>query len=140
VDCAGLSSEEIAERLMDLCEGDQVKDKMVRVVLKNVNRAAYRSIDQGRINRLGAPALYLKVRAEFADEQERFERPVDRLRLHEEFARFMEDEAASNRIPNAIKNEVVGYGLKLMKRAVLSRDSSGVSSSGSRIGTFDASE
>jgi hypothetical protein len=129
VDCAGLSSEEIAELLMDLCDSDMVKDRMVRVVLKNVNRAAYRNIDQGRINRLGAAALYLKVRAEFADEQERFERPVDRLRLHEEFARFMEDEAAKDRIPRAIKDEVMDYGLKLMKKAVLSRNTEALDAS-----------
>jgi DNA repair protein SbcD/Mre11 len=129
VDCAGLSSEEIAEQLMDLCDRDEVKDKMVRVILKNVNRAAYRSIDPGRITRLGAPTLYLKIRAEFADDQERFERPVDRLRLHEEFARFMEDEAAEDRIPRAIKDEVMDYGSKLMKRAVLSRNTEALDAS-----------
>ncbi len=121
VDCTGLSSEEIAEQLMDLCDSDLVKDKMVRIILKNVNRAAYRSIDPLRINRLGASALYLKIRAEFADEQERIERPVDRQRLDVEFARFMEDEAVKDRIPRTIKDEVIDYGSKLMKRAVLSR-------------------
>ncbi len=122
VDCTGMSSEEIAERLMGLCDRDDVSDKMVRITLKNINRAAYRSIDPGRISRLGAPTLYLKIKAEFIDEQERVERPVDRLRLHEEFANFMEEEACRDLIPKAIKDEVMIYGTDLIKKAVNARD------------------
>lgn len=123
VDCSGLSSEEISERLMGLCDGDQVMDKMVRITLKNVSRAAYKRIDPGRLSRLGAPALHLKIRAEFVDENERVERPVDRLRLHDEFAGFMVEEASKNLIPKAIKDEVMAYGSDLIKRVVLDRDS-----------------
>lgn len=121
MDCAGMSSEEISERLMGLCDGDDVRDKMVRINLKNVSREAYRRIDPGKLSRLGAPALYLKIKAEFVDEQERVERPVDRLRLHDEFAGFMEEEASKNLIPKAIKDEVIVYGSDLIKKAVLER-------------------
>jgi exonuclease SbcD len=126
VNCTGMSSEEIAERLMGLCDNDDVRDKMVRITLKNVNRAAYRSIDPGRLSRLCAPALYLKIKAEFFDEQERVERPVDRHRLHEEFAGFMEEEACRDLIPKAIKDEVMIYGSALIKKAVQSRDTGAV--------------
>lgn len=122
VDCSGMSSEEIAEKIMDLCDREKIRDKMVRISLKNVNREAYRSIDLSKLNRLGAPALFLKIKPEFADEHEMVERPVDRLKLHEEFARFMEDEASQGRIPGAIKGDVVAYGSELMKKAVLARN------------------
>ncbi len=122
VDCSGMSSEEIAEKIMDLCDREEIRDKMVRIGLKNVNREAYRSIDLSKLNRLGAPALFLKIKPEFADEHETVERPVDRLKLHEEFARFMEDEASQGRIPGAIKEDVVSYGSELMKKAVLTRN------------------
>lgn len=122
VDCSGMSSEELAECLLDLCREDEVKDKMVRITLRNVNRAAYRSLDQGRLNRLGSAALYFKIKPEFLDDQERVERPVDRLRLHEEYARFMEEGAFRELIPRAIKDEVVAYGTELMRKAVLARD------------------
>jgi DNA repair exonuclease SbcCD nuclease subunit len=122
VDCSGMSSEEIAEKIMDLCDREEIRDKMVRIGLKNVNREAYRSIDLSKLNRLGAPALFLKIKPEFVDEHEMVERPVDRLKLHEEFARFMEDEASQGRIPGAIKGDVVSYGSELMKKAVLARN------------------
>lgn len=122
VDCSGMTSEELAECLLDLCHEDEIQDRMVRITLMNVNRAAYRSIDQGRLNRLGSAALYFKIKPEFLDDQERIERPVDRLRLHEEFARFMEEEASQELIPKAIKDEVVAYGSELMKKAALARD------------------
>ncbi len=122
VDCSGLSSEEISERLMGLCDGDEVRDKMVRITLKNMSREAYKRIDPGRLSKLGASALHLKIKAEFVDEHERVERPVDRLRLHEEFAGFMEKEASKNLIPKAIKDDVMVYGSDLIKRAVLERN------------------
>lgn len=121
VDCSGLSSEEISERLMGLCDGNEVRDKMVRINLKNVSREAYKRIDTGRLSRLGAPALHLKIKAEFVDEQEMVERPVDRLRLHEEFAEFMKEEASKNLIPKAIKDVVMVYGSDLIKKAVLDK-------------------
>ena len=122
VDCSGLSSEEIAECLLDLCHEDEIKDRMVRITLKNVNRAAYRSIDQGRLNRLGSSALYFKIKPEFCDEQELIERPVDRHLLHDEFAGYLEEEAARELIPKAIKDDVVYYGSELMKKVVASRN------------------
>jgi exonuclease SbcD len=123
VNCSGFSSEEIAVCLMDLCQEEEIKDKMIRITLTNVNRSAFRSIDQGRLNRLGASALYFKIKPEFQDEVEQNCRPVDRRRLNEEFARFMEDEACSDRISVSIKEEVTAYGSQLLKKAVLSENS-----------------
>ena len=121
IDCKGLHSEEIAESLLELCHEDEVRDRMVRITLKNVNRAAYRSIDQGRLNRLGTTALYFKIRLEFLDEEEHIERPVDKMLLHLEFAGFMEEKASLDLIPKTIKDEVVNYGSEVMKKAVLAR-------------------
>ncbi|VVB71702.1 DNA double-strand break repair protein Mre11 [uncultured archaeon] len=122
VDCSGKGSGEIAECLLQLCQEESVREKMVRITLKNVNRAAFRSIDQGRLSRLGASALYFKIKTEFQDELEHLERPVDRLRLDEEFAGFMEEEAARERIPKAIKGDVVAYGSEMMKKAAMARN------------------
>lgn len=121
VDCSGMRSEEIAECLMELCHEDEIRDRMVRITLKNVNRAAYRSIDQGRLYRLGASALYFKIRPEFLDEEEHFERSIDRRTLHEEFSGYMEEESSKELIPAKIKDDVVIYGSEIMKKAVLAR-------------------
>jgi exonuclease SbcD len=121
IDCSGMRSEEMAQCLLELCPEDEIRDKMVRITLKNVSRAAYKSIDQTRLNQLGAFALYFKIRPEFADVEEHFERPADRRTLHEEFSGYLEEEASRERIPAKIKDEVVAYGSEIMKKAVLAR-------------------
>lgn len=121
IDCSGMRSEEIAQCLMQLCPEDEIRDEMVRITLKNLSRAAYRSIDQTRLNRLGASALYFKIRTEFADVEEHFERPVDRRTLHEEFSGYLTEESSRELIPGRIKDEVVSYGSEIMKKAVLAR-------------------
>ncbi|MFZ3050997.1 MAG: DNA repair exonuclease [Methanothrix sp.] len=121
MDCSGMRSDEIAEIIMDLCHEDEILDRMVRINLKNVNRVAYRSIDQGRLNRLGGAAIYFKIRLDFCDEEDRIERPVDRRMLHVDFAGFLEERRSANLIPETIKDEVVSYGTGIMKKAVLAR-------------------
>ena len=121
IDCSGMPAEEIGQCLLELCREDEIRDKMVRITLKNVRRAAYRSIDQTRLNQLGASALYFKIRPEFADVEEHFERPVDRRMLHEEFSVYLGEESSREQIPAKIKDEVVSYGSEIMKKAVLAR-------------------
>jgi DNA repair exonuclease SbcCD nuclease subunit len=121
IDCGGMRSEEIAQCLMQLCSADEFRDEMVRITLKNLSRAAYRSIDQTRLNKLGASALYFKIRTEFADAEEHFERPVDRRTLHEEFSGYLREESSRELMPARIKNEVLAYGSEIMKKAVLAR-------------------
>jgi DNA repair exonuclease SbcCD nuclease subunit len=121
IDCGGMRSEEIAQCLMQLCSEDEIRDEMVRITLKNLSRAAYRSIDQTRLSRLGASALYFKIRTEFADVQEHFERPVDRRTLYEEFSGYLTEESSQELMPGRIKDEVVAYGSEIMKKAVLAR-------------------
>lgn len=126
IDCTGMRSDEIAECIMELCHEDDILDRMVRINLKNVNRVAYRSIDQGKLNRLGASAIYFKIRADFCDEEDRIERPVDRRMLSVEFAGFMEERRSANLIPEAVKQEVISYGTEVMKKAVLARQKEAV--------------
>jgi len=118
LDCSGLSSEEIGERLTELCSPQEIKDRIVRITLDNVNRSAYRRLDQRAIKRMGAPAIYLKVRAEFEDEEEIVERPLDRQRIHEDFGRFLESEAAQGHVSPIISTEVSSYGSRLLREAV----------------------
>jgi exonuclease SbcD len=121
IDCSGMRSEEIAQSLLELCPEDEMIDRMVRITLKNVSRAAYRSIDQGRLSRRGASALYFKIRPEFLDEEEHFERSIDRRTLHEEFSCYMEEGSSKELIPARILNDVVAYGSEIMKKAVMAR-------------------
>jgi exonuclease SbcD len=121
IDCSGMRSEEIAQSLLELCPEDEMIDRMVRITLKNVSRAAYRSIDHGRLSRLGASALYFKIRPEFLDEEEHFERTIDRRTLHEEFSGYLEEESSKELMPAKIKDDVMVYGSEIMKKAVMAR-------------------
>lgn len=123
VDCSALSSGEIAEKLMELCDPDVIKDKMIRITLRNVSRAAYRRIDSGSLNRLGAGALCLKIRPEFDDEMTaRQERPVDRFSLQKEFLSFLSEEAQKGSIAESLRTEVAAYGSGILEKAILSRN------------------
>jgi exonuclease SbcD len=118
VDCSGLSSEEIAEQLLAICGDGEIDGKIVRINLTNVNKTAYRNISQSRLNRLGAPAVYLKIKVEYAGEQVQPGVRVDSQRMHEEFIKFVSDEAQKNIIPKAIRSDVMAYGTELIKRSV----------------------
>ncbi len=121
IDCSGMLSHEIAKCLMELCAEDDIRDRMVRITLKNVNRAAYKSLDQARLSRLGSGALYFKIRPQFADDEEHLERPVDRRTLEEEFSLYIDEESGRINVPAAIKGDVRSYGLEIMKRAAAAR-------------------
>jgi exonuclease SbcD len=118
VDCSGLSSEEIAEQLLVLCGDGAIEGKIVRINLTNVNKAAFRNISHTRLNKLGAPAVYLKIKVEYAGEQAQSGEPVDSQGMHEEFVNFMRGEAQRDAIPKAIQGEVMAYGTELIKRSV----------------------
>ncbi|MDD1742547.1 MAG: exonuclease SbcCD subunit D [Methanotrichaceae archaeon] len=118
IDCIGLSSTEIKDRLMEICDRDAILNKIVRVNLKNVNRIAFKNIDQASLNRLRAMALHLDVKVDFQDDQYRRVEPIDKSKLHEEFAEFLEEEGVRERIPQTIKDDVIDYGSNVLKKAV----------------------
>ncbi|MDD1752360.1 MAG: exonuclease SbcCD subunit D, partial [Methanotrichaceae archaeon] len=119
IDCIGLSSLEIRERLIEICDSDTFQNRIVRINLRNVSRAAYKNIDQAALNRLRAAALHLDIKAQFQDEQERKTEPIDRFNLQIEFAKFLDEEGARKIIPQAIKDEVVNYGTSLLNKTVV---------------------
>ena len=129
IDCSGMESQEVAECLMELCREDDIRDMMVRITLKNVNRAAYRSLDPVRLSRLGSTALYFKIRPEFEDEKEHLGKQVDRRTLEEEFSFYLEQQSGGGRIAAAIKGEVCSYGSQIIKRAVSASHREGLDAS-----------
>lgn len=129
VDCSGLSSEEIAEELMSICGDGAIEGKIARVNLINVNKAAYRNISQIRLNKLSASAIYLKIKVDYADENEYRGEPVDSLNLHKEFMKFLEEEATKDAIPRTVKDDVTAYGTELIKKVVASHNTEALNAS-----------
>lgn len=118
IDCSGMSSSELAEVLLNLCDSEEIRDRIIRINLKNVQRSAYRNLNHVRLNKLSSMALYFKIKVEYEDEKEQVDMPVDSIRLHEEFVKFLEDEASRGGISRGIKDEVTAYGSDLLKKAV----------------------
>lgn len=119
IDCSGMSSSELAEVLLNLFDPEEIRDRIIRVNLKNVNRSAYRNLNHVRLNKLSSTALHFKIKVEYEDEMGKDDAvSVDTIRLHEEFVKFLEDEAIRGGISKRIKDEVTAYGSELLKRAV----------------------
>ncbi len=117
IDCCGLSSREIEELIAVVCERTGMKDKIVRLRLKDASREAYRSLSQRLIGELKNQALHLEILPEFKDDPICFEtEPMDSKQLPQEFQIFIKDEATKGTIPAAIKEDVLIYGSDLMAR------------------------
>lgn len=130
IDCSGMSSSELSEVLQDVCDPDRISDQILRINLENVSRSAYRNLNHAKLSRLTSAALYFKIKIEYDDEKERVDHvPINALRLHEEYAKFLEDEASRNMISKAIKGDVMAYGCSLLKRAVAVHNSEAMDAS-----------
>ena len=115
VDCDRLSSEEITTELQNLCKDVDIKNKVVRIKLKNVSREAYRNINHARMSRLKSEALHLEVMPEFKDDTRIWDaEQVDAGSLPQEFEKFLRDEASG--APKAIQDDVIAYGIDLVGR------------------------
>lgn len=119
IDCSGLSSMDLAEKLLILCDKEEIKDKIIRINLKNVSRPAFKSIDQTNITKLGSSALFLKIKIDYIDEKDKYGVQLDPTRLDEAFAKFLEEESLKDRMPKAIKEDVMVYGTDVMKKAIV---------------------
>ncbi|MEM0498346.1 MAG: exonuclease SbcCD subunit D [Methanothrix sp.] len=124
LDCSGKTAEEILDLIEEKCGED--KNKIVRVDLRRVNRAAYRRMDQRRLSRLASSMFCLKIKPEY-DEVGRAEdiKPPERLDL--EFVRFLE--AEMEKIPNAIRQDVMSYGTELIRKVIDRRGTEGMDAS-----------
>ncbi|MCJ7443565.1 MAG: DNA repair exonuclease [Methanotrichaceae archaeon] len=122
IDCVGLSSIEIKEKLMEICSREVIQNMIVRINLKNVSRPAFKNIDYASFNRLKALALHLDLKVAFLDEQENRSEAIDKSNLHEEFAKFLKEEGECERIPRTIKEDAIAYGTGLLKKAVVAQN------------------
>lgn len=123
IDCTGLSSSEIKDELLALCDKEVIKDNIIRINLKNVTKEAFKSIDQSKIMRLGSSALHFKIKVGYVDENDEDSLQLDSKRLDEEFSKFLEEESAANSIPKLLKEDIIFYGTGLLRKAIAMHNS-----------------
>ncbi len=120
LDCEGRTADEIMKLIEERC--NDKKDKIVRITLRKVNRAAYSRMDHRRLSSLVSSMFCLKIKPEY-DTRERIEfRPKERLDV--EFIRFLEEEM--DKVPKAIQEDVLRYGTDLIKKIIERREAEGV--------------
>jgi DNA repair exonuclease SbcCD nuclease subunit len=129
IDCSGMSSAELTEELLSLCDPVVIHDQIVRINLMNVSRSAYKNLNHSRLSKLGSTALYLKIKIEYRDDKERSDVPVDSLRLHEEFVNFLKGETSRDGVSKSIKDDVIAYGSDLLQKAVTAHNTEALDAS-----------
>jgi len=67
IDCSSLSSEEITKKIMDMLSDIEPKEKILRLLLKKIDRAIYRGIDFDLIKKVSSSALYFELSYETAE-------------------------------------------------------------------------
>jgi len=108
IDCSGFSTLDLSEQLLSLCDDEKIKDKIVRINLKNVSRAVFKGLDQSYKARWDSSALFLKIKVEYSDDKNKNEIQLDSTRLDESFSNFIQDELKR-----------IKYAMKWRKRLLL---------------------
>ena len=122
IDCGGFSSQDLMREIGSVCDLVGIRDKIIRIKLKNVSREAYKNIDHRWLSRLGSEAIYLKIMPEFVDGRATtYEGAVDVRSLSDEFGSFLEEEISGGRIPKAIQKDVVFYGKEIIHKIISMR-------------------
>ncbi|HOT06037.1 MAG: DNA double-strand break repair protein Mre11 [Methanosaeta sp. PtaB.Bin039] len=120
ISCSGLSSAEVMEEIEGLA--GEIDGKIIRITLRDISRPVFRGLNQSRLNRIAASAVYMKVRPEFPDQPAPAREGVDMLGLEEEFERFLQGE----QVRTGLFEEVRSYGRGLLKEAEEARRTEGI--------------
>ena len=115
--------------MSDICNRERIEDKIVRINLVNLNRAAYKNINRIRLNEIKSPALHFSITTKYEEEGEVKGEQIDRLKLHEEFEKFIKDEISRDHANIAIRDEIVSYGVDLLKEVISSKNTEGLNAS-----------
>lgn len=125
IDCSGFTSEEIASTIYDRINQDEIKDKIVRINLINVNSTAYKNIDHTKINDLKTISLILRLHVQLENKERGIIRQMDRFNLVDEFTEFLTRELTKNANIKAKNDELIIYGVEIMKRVIQKRNTEG---------------
>lgn len=122
IECDGFSSEDLLKELQSKCDEVGLENNIVRIKLNNVSREAYKNINLRGLGQLKSMAVHLEVMPNFKEEKNVWKsEAIEVERLPREFEKFLKDESSSERIAQAIKDEVISYGTDLIKRAAETR-------------------
>lgn len=114
LDAKGLSSSEILREARDRISASSIDDKIVRLVVKNTNPEAHRSLDMAAMRRLGGSALHFELKIDRVEEAEKEAQVGDSHigLLADEFRKY----AASLEMPDEKKSRLVALAMPYLER------------------------
>lgn len=125
IDCLGFTSEEIMSAVYDCIDQNEIKDKIVRINLMNVNSTALKNIDHAKMNELKKMAFFLHPHVQLESEEHGNEKQMDRFNLVDEFSEFLTQELNKNANNKAKNDELISYGVEIMKDVIQRRNTEG---------------
>jgi DNA repair exonuclease SbcCD nuclease subunit len=121
IDCSGLSSWDIVSEVFKQCNSKDIKGKIIRCNLENVDRDQYKKINPSNFSELRSLCIHLKITPEFKNEK------MDDLRINTsdlsgEFAKFIRAELEKISYNKGMKDKIINYGSDLMNNVEKARN------------------
>lgn len=107
IDASGWTSSEIVKAARDIISSRSIDDKIVRLIVRNIERDAYRSLDIPSIRKLGSSALHFELRTDRREDAE--EGVVGDAQigvLEDEFRKYV----SSREFPEERKHKLLAMG------------------------------
>ena len=114
IDCTNKNSGEIIKSIREVVEKKDIKDKIVRVNLKNVSSHIYRTLDFNELKQILNGALHFDIKTDILEEEifNNYKNAHIDV-LSKEFSRFLENYSLSE---NVDKKKLLKMGLKYIEQ------------------------
>ena len=114
IDCTNKNSSEIIKSIREVVEKKDIKDRIVRINLKNVSSHIYRTLDFNELKQILNGALHFDIKTDILEEEifNNYKNAHIDV-LSKEFSRFLENYSLSG---NVDKKKLLKMGLKYIEQ------------------------
>jgi hypothetical protein len=121
IDCSGLSAWDIVSSVFDQCRLDEIKGKIIKCNLKNVDLNQYKKINRSMFSEIRDQCIDLKIDYEF-NEEKLMDMQMSGANLSEEFSKYIGEELSKKSFNKELKDKVLKYGSDLMNEVEKARN------------------
>ncbi len=121
IDCSGLSSWDIVSEIFEQCKLCEIKNKIIKCNLKNVDRDQYKKLNRTMFSEIRDQCIDFKITYEFKEEKT-MDKQMNILDLSGEFAKYISDELSKITYSAEMKDRIINYGSHLMNEVEKARN------------------
>ena len=121
IDCSGLSAWDIVSNVFDQCKLDEIKGKIIKCNLKNVDLNQYKKINRSMFSEIRDQCIDLKIDYEFSEEK-LMDMQMNSANLSEEFSKYIGEELSKKSFNKELKDKILKYGSDLMNEVEKARN------------------